>query len=514
MCYTCTSDDDRDCESNPSYTLACPWVSESETCKTQLSGNVTTRGCSSSLECDPTDYRNCRSCSTSECNAIDLVNRVDDGQHGLFQELPLKCHACAGEHCLHSLGPALECTLNLEQDCKTVFEEDGVTVRRRGCSDDVDDYEDRYCRENPSLCFTCKSNQCNDAWSTEEYVSCTFCNSTNNETCITNPKDSSLAQRQCKGQCLVSLSGQDLVRSCLDDKELFDRGDCSTDESGSNCASCSEGDCNTFAYPADRLSCHTCADASCLSSVSQSCLAYVQDDYCFAKYGTNGGVELMGCASSQNSSDLNQWQEENSLYTCQGNECNDYGRLPSEGECLSCDSSKTLQCAQDPTNSVISTISCHAPNSECIIRLEDGHTIRGCKSALTVTDSNACVANGTCSACSGAKCNVDIFPSDRRRCHICNSSADSDCSKNPNHLAVCPIYAANDGCITSYNNGLLRRGCASELECEIDNEDHCNKCNTDGCNTVELTGSAAGLSGIGLGLTILLAWSISSIQRL
>ncbi|KAH8327097.1 hypothetical protein KR074_002710 [Drosophila pseudoananassae] len=514
LCYTCTSEDDRDCESNPSYTLACPWVSETETCKTQLSGNVTTRGCSSSLECDPTDYRNCRSCSGSECNAIDLVNRVDDGQHGLFQELPLKCHACAGEHCLNSLGPALECTLNLEQDCKTVFEADGVTVRRRGCSDDVDDYEDRYCRQNPSLCFTCKSNQCNDAWSTEEYVGCTFCNSANNETCITNPKDSSLSQRQCKGQCLVSLSGQALVRSCLDDKELYDRGDCSTDESGTNCASCAEGNCNTFAYPADRLSCHSCADASCLSSVSQSCLAYVQDDYCFAKYGTNGGVELMGCASSQNSSDLNQWQEENSLYTCQGNECNDYSRLPSEGECLSCDSSKTLECAQDPTNSVISTISCHAPNSECIVRLEDGHTIRGCKSALTDTDSNACVANGTCAACSGAKCNVEIFPSDRRRCHICNSSADSDCTKNPNHLAVCPIYAANDGCVTSYKDGLLRRGCASELECEIDNEDHCNKCTTDGCNTVELTGSAPGLSGIGLGLTILLAWSISSFQRL
>ncbi|KAH8401800.1 hypothetical protein KR009_007921, partial [Drosophila setifemur] len=513
VCYSCTSADDSNCESNPSYKLACPWVSETETCKSSLSGNVTTRGCSSILDCDPNDFRNCRSCSGSECNAIDLANRVDDGQHGLYQDLPLKCHSCAGEHCLSSLGPAVTCSLNLEQDCKTVFEADGVTVRRRGCSDDVDDYEDRYCRQNPALCYTCKSNECNDAWATEEYVSCTYCNSASNESCIVEPTDSSLAKRQCRDQCLVALNGEALIRSCLDDKEQYDRSDCTTDESGTNCASCSGEGCNTFSYPADRLSCHYCADASCTSSKSQACLAYRSDDYCFAKYGTNGGVELMGCASSQNSSDLEQWLEENQLYSCQGSECNDYGRLPSEGECLSCDSSKTLQCAQDPTNAIISTISCHAPNSECIVRLDGGHTIRGCKSALSSSDSSACVANGSCSACSGAKCNVDIFPSDRRRCHICNSSADSECAKNPSYLAVCPIYAANDGCVSSYNNGLLRRGCASELECEIDNEDHCNKCSTDGCNTVELTGAAAGLSGLGLGLTILLAGLIGSIQR-
>ncbi|KAH8283473.1 hypothetical protein KR018_003428 [Drosophila ironensis] len=510
LCYTCTSADDRDCESYPSYALACPWVSETETCKTQLSGNVTTRGCSSSITCDISDFRNCRSCSGSECNAIDLANRVDDGQHGLFQDLPLKCHTCNGVHCLSSLGPAVTCTLNINQDCKTVFAPDGTTVRRRGCVDEVDNYQDVYCRQNPDLCFTCKSNECNDAWSTDEYISCTFCNSTSSESCIVDSTSSTLSQRKCKGQCMVALNGEGILRSCLDDKELYDRTDCTTDGSGTNCASCSEDDCNTFSFPADRLSCHSCADANCTSSKSQACLSYVQDDYCFARYGIDGGVELMGCASSQEQIDLDQWQEENRLYTCEGSGCNDYDRLPGEGECLSCDSSKTLQCAQEPTSDLISTISCHAPNSECIVRLEGGHTIRGCRSAISASDADGCVANGTCAACSGAKCNADIFPSDRRKCHICNSTADSECSKDPNSLAVCPIYAANQGCVTSYNNGLLQRGCASELECAIDNEDHCNKCYTDGCNTVQLTGSAAGLSGIGLGLTILLAWAISN----
>lgn len=513
MCYSCTSADDSTCESDPSYTLACPWVSETETCKTFLAGNVTTRGCSSSVECDSSDFRNCRSCSGSECNAIDLANRMDDGWHGAYQTLPLKCHSCAGKHCLSSLGPAVTCTLNSQQDCKIVFDADGVTVRRRGCSDDVDDYEDRYCRKNPELCFSCKSNECNDAWAASEFVSCTFCNSANNETCITDPTETGLGKRHCKGQCLVALSGEDLVRSCLDDKELYDRSDCTTDESGTNCASCSGAGCNTFSYPADRLSCHSCADATCSSSKAQACLAYRKEDYCFAKYGTNGAVELMGCASSQNSSSLEEWQEENKLFSCQGSECNDLSRLPNEGECLSCDSSKSLECAQDPT-AVTSSITCHAPNSECITRLENGHTIRGCKSALSNTASDTCTANGTCSVCSGAKCNAQVFPGNRRRCHICNSTANPDCAKQPNHQAVCPIYAAEDVCVTSFNNGLLRRGCASELECEIDSEDHCQKCSTDGCNTAELTGSAGALSGLGLGLTLLLAWCISYTQRL
>ncbi|EDW91184.1 uncharacterized protein LOC6530559 [Drosophila yakuba] len=513
VCYSCTSEDDSSCESDPSYTLACPWVSDTETCKTLLSGNVTTRGCSSIVECESSDFRNCRSCSGSECNAIDLANRVDDGQHGLYQTLPLKCHTCVGEHCLSSLGPAVTCSLNLEQDCKTVFEADGVSVRRRGCSDDVDDYEDRYCRKNPALCFTCKSNECNDAWSTAEYVSCTFCNSANKSSCITDPKESDLSTRSCKGQCLVALSGADLIRSCLDDKELYDRSDCSTDESGTNCATCSGAECNTFSYPADRLSCHTCADATCSSSRSQACLAYVSDDYCFAKYATDGGLELMGCASSQNDSSLEQWQQGNLLYSCQGSECNELSRLPAEGECLSCDSSKSLECAQDPTG-VLTTITCHAPNADCITRLVDGHTIRGCKSALSSAESSSCVADGTCSACSGAKCNAEIFPNNRRRCYICNSINDPLCAKHPQSVAVCPVYAANDECVTTFNDGVLRRGCASELECEIDNEDHCNKCATDGCNTVELTGSAGGLSGLGLGLTLIVAWLISSTQRL
>ncbi|EDW00880.1 GH20775 [Drosophila grimshawi] len=501
QCYTCTSSDDSSCVSNPTQAAACALLTDEETCQTSLDSNVTIRGCSSSVKCSASDYHNCRNCVGSKCNSIDLANRVDDGQHGLFQELPLKCHTCAGEHCLSSLGPAVKCTPNVEQDCKTVFELDGKIVRRRGCADDVDDYEDLYCRQNPTLCVKCKSNECNDAWNLEDLTTCIFCNSAKDSKCVTYPQSADLESRQCQGKCMVAMSGHDLVRSCLSDKELFDRTACTSDESGTNCATCDNGECNTFAYPADRLSCHVCTDANnCDTSRAESCAAYDKDDFCFAKY-KDGVVDIMGCASNQNSDDLDQWRSSNLLYECKTKDCNELTRLPSSGTCISCDSSKTPECAQSPTE-VSTTDTCHAPLADCVTRLENGHTIRGCLNSLASNEGDACVANGTCASCAGSKCNVDIFPINRRKCHICNSVANSDCAAEPNHLAICPIYAADDTCVSSRDaDGYIQRSCGSGLECEIDDEDHCQVCNTDGCNTVKFNGSAA-LSGIGLILTL------------
>ncbi|XP_034108700.1 uncharacterized protein LOC117570904 [Drosophila albomicans] len=510
-CYTCSSADDSSCESDPSRSSACPWVSQWETCQTNLQNNVTTRGCSSIILCDNDDYRNCRSCVGSECNSIDLANHVDDGQHGLFQALPLKCHTCEGDHCHNSLGPATECTRNVEQDCKTVFEEDGETVRRRGCSDDVDNYEDRYCRQHPELCFTCKSNECNDAWQVSEYTSCLYCNSESEDECVTYPQSTEVATRQCKGKCLVALlENKQLLRSCVDDKEAFDRAACSSDESGTNCATCEDGRCNTFSFPADRLSCHVCTGTGCTSSRTSACLAYDENDFCFAKYN-DGAVELMGCASSQNETDLEQWRLTNVLYECESADCNDLTRLPASGECIACDSSRTPNCAQSPSD-VETTVTCQAPLSDCVTRLENGNTIRGCLSSLSTTDGNACVANGTCASCAGGKCNLEVFPANRRRCHICNSVANSNCADDPNSLAICPVYAADDTCVATLgSDSYLQRGCGSQLECEVDDEDHCQVCSTDGCNTNKLNGAAT-IGGIGLVLTLVVSLIVSNFH--
>ncbi|XP_049306648.1 uncharacterized protein LOC105222439 [Bactrocera dorsalis] len=503
LCYTCSSEDDDSCQSNPTRLLACPFVTETEKCRTAVSNNITIRGCSSEILCDLND-RNCVSCNGSACNSIDLLNRAeDDGVHGLWQELPLRCHTCEGEHCLQSLGPAYQCTGNTAQDCATVFTTDG-DVKRRGCFDDVEIYEQRYCRENPHLCFSCKSNECNDVWNTTDYIECNFCTSDTNPLCSTDPQNANFTKRACNKECMVAIKGSQVIRSCLDDKELYHRNECRGDSD--ECSSCSTPNCNDFVYPEipeSDFSCHVCNDASCLTSVSQSC-ANATNDYCFAKY-ENGRPELLGCASSQSQSDLTAWEAEKKLYTCTEKDCNILSNLPTTGvQCVSCNSELTPACAQNPT-AVTATASCPALQTQCVTNLNNaGHTLRGCLSDLAQSDQAACVVNGTCSICIGDKCNNVLYPSNRLRCHICISSVDESCSKEPNHLQVCPIYSSTDQCVTRHDT-YTERGCKSQITCDVSDGQTCNICSGDGCNTVELTGGATVLSTVSLLTTLVFA---------
>ena len=369
---------------------------------TALSGNVTVRGCQSSIHCDANDSETCRFCFGSECNSIDLLNKKDDNYHGVWQDLPLACHTCEGDHCLHSLGPSVTCSSrNINQDCMTVFNEFGQ-VERRGCSDDVEDYKDLYCRLHPERCFRCKSNECNIAWSTEEYVNCTFCDSSNELLCVQNPEYSGFKTRKCYKQCMVALKGQQVIRSCLDDKEMWVQHQC---QSGSKeCLACNGNNCNKFTFPEDRLKCHVCTDSSCTNSVTQNCEIYTNGDYCFAKY-ENDLVDVMGCASSQNTSDLEKWAAEKKLYKCEGNDCNQLALLPKNGVCLSCNSSKTTNCAQNPLQ-VSTTEICLAINNECFTTIDEhGHTIRGC---VSNTEGEKCQISGNCDVCKGEQCNNQV----------------------------------------------------------------------------------------------------------
>ncbi|XP_073835559.1 uncharacterized protein [Musca autumnalis] len=502
QCFTCTSEEESNCESYPTSKSPCPVVNDYESCITAISGNVTVRGCKSDVYCDAGDSATCRSCFASECNSIDLVNKIDDDYHGVWQPLPLRCFTCEGEQCLSSLGSAETCSSrNINQDCMTVFKSNGQ-VDRRGCSDDVEDYSDLYCRQNPDLCFRCKSNECNVAWSVSEYVECAFCDSSKDILCTVNPSGSGFASRKCYKECMVAMTDQRVLRSCLDDKELRVQSECNESEN-TECASCSEANCNKFVFPLDRSKCHVCTGTSCTSSTGQYCEMYSKEDYCFAKY-ENGKVDLLGCASAQNASDLAQWEAQNKLYKCEGLDCNELSRLPSEGECLACDSSKTPNCVQNPTL-ITTTETCVAPNSQCVTRINsDGHTIRGCLSSLNETEQS-CIGAGTCSVCSGSKCNNEIFPANRRSCHICNSATEKDCISNPNNPLICPIYVNNDSCVSTLSeDGTIIRGCASQVTCDKDESDYCETCNFNNCNTGELKG-AASLTTQSLTLALLLA---------
>ncbi|XP_075154733.1 uncharacterized protein LOC142228233 [Haematobia irritans] len=484
QCFTCTSEEEPDCESFPTSKMACPIVSDTESCMTALSGNVTIRGCKSDIFCDASDVSTCRSCFGTECNSIDLYNKWDDGYHGMWQVLPLQCHTCVGEQCLYSLGPAITCSSrNINQDCMTVFNSLGE-VDRRGCSDDVEDYKDLYCRQNPELCFRCKSNECNSAWSVSEYVDCAFCDSSKNISCAIEPTDSGFGSRKCYKQCMVAMRDQQVIRSCLDDKELRVQQDCN---GGSECAMCTGEYCNTFVFPKDRLKCHVCDGESCNNSFGQYCYIYDNNDYCFAKY-ENGRPDLLGCVSSQNASDIVEWTEQNKLHKCKGNDCNELSRLPPTTECLACDSNKTPQCSQNPLG-VTTAETCNSPNDQCVTYINlEGHTIRGCLSKLNESEQS-CIGAGTCAACAGSKCNKEVFPINRLSCHICNSVADEYCATSPYNPLICLVYDANDSCVTSFGaDGVVTRGCSSQVVCG--DSDQCEICHTDNCNTIPLKDSA------------------------
>ncbi|XP_037949168.1 uncharacterized protein LOC119680432 [Teleopsis dalmanni] len=505
QCYSCTTNEDPECESYPTRQMACPFVRDSEACVTSLSINTTVRGCSSQIYCDANDKQTCRSCFGDTCNGIDLRNKVDDGYHGMWQSLPLRCHACAGEHCKHSLGPAQACTGNIEQDCMTVFNVNGDIIRR-GCTDDVDDYEDLHCRLNPELCFKCKSNECNIAWNLTDYVQCTFCNSSENALCVTNANSDALTSRSCYKECLVALQNGNLVRSCLDDKELMVQHVCRENENGKECASCDNNSCNRFTFPSDRLRCHTCEDAAlCKETIVQDCVKYDEKDFCFAKY-VKGNVNLSGCGSSQSSSDLETWENNLSLYKCNGNECNGLERLPLNNFCVGCDSSKTLNCTESIEFDTF--VDCFAPHSECMTTINsDGDTIRGCLYDLDKLEQDSCVAAGTCASCTGPACNSELFPVNRRKCHVCNSVANSNCIDSPNSVKVCAKYVANDKCVTKKDDdGYVQRGCESDFTttCDVNNEKNCEICAQDGCNIADMS-DAVGAIQSSVFMTLLLA---------
>lgn len=410
MCYACSSDEDLACESFPWTARPCPVVEETESCVTALSNNITVRDCKSYVYCDSTDTKTCRSCFGTKCNSIDLFNKIDDGLHGVWQELPLRCHTCMGDECIHSLGPALNCsTRNIYQDCMTVFDHSG-NVWRRGCSDDVEDYEDHFCRLNPDLCFKCKSNECNMVWSTNAYVKCVFCNSEADASCTTNPESDDFEIRKCHQECMVVMNDNQIIRSCLDDKELPHRQACRLGENNTDCAACTSDGCNNFVFPSDRLKCYMCDDSTpCPLASSKYCEIYDDNDSCFAKFD-DGKVDLMGCVSTLNSSDLDDWTEQNIFYQCEGSECNEISRLPSGVKCISCDSGQTPDCAQQP-DLIETTQDCKAPNDICVTRILEGRTLRGCFAQLNSAEQK-CVETETCHKCKGDNCNNQVGKKD------------------------------------------------------------------------------------------------------
>ncbi|XP_055920202.1 uncharacterized protein LOC129951877 [Eupeodes corollae] len=494
QCYSCSSETDPDCEDIPTKLSSCPYVRDSEKCVTALGGNRTERGCTSQLLCDTTDKSTCRHCSSSGCNTLNLIDRKEDKNHGMWQNLPLKCHNCTGFGCSNSLGPAVACLDGEQQDCMTVFNERGKVVRR-GCAFEVEDEKDLYCRKNPNNCISCKSNECNDAFDLNDFETCAYCNSETDASCVTRPERGSFDARKCQNGCMaasfIAANGTtQVIRTCLDDKEIQDRHKCSGEfEANSDCSSCSGDNCNLFKYPKDRLTCNVCEGSNCADKNEEYCAAYIKNDKCYAKY-ENNEVELSGCSSDIDELALQEWREKNQLYECSSDNCNVKDGLPVSKSCVACDSSKDVECATHPSI-INSTEICNAPITECMMRITSNTvTQRGCLNRLAYNEQAVCGASGSelCETCDGNKCNTKIYPSGRRSCYICQSDKHDNCVKDPTMISICPNYSQNNQCVTKFDGKITERGCTTELTCDVNDDEHCRICNIDGCNTHQLDG--------------------------
>lgn len=283
-------------------------------------------------------------------------------------------------------------------------------VQYRGCSDNVRNYMDLYCRKNPEYCFECKSNQCNDAWHRNEYKDCVFCDSRKDIRCNIAPNSTDLATRKCKGNCMTTLieDNQYVMRSCLDDKDLQEHSKCVSNNPDADCISCQDENCNNLVYPEDRLKCYHCDSIeSCRKSELQLCTNYNKADKCFAKFSENQ-IEKMGCVSMLNNNELDEWSSQHQLFTCEGDACNKDIPVIAPESCIKCDSKDDPKCAQNPSE-VMSKELCPYSIDKCITKLtNDGHTIRGCLDP-TLHNVEECTKTGECNTCNTNDCNNEVI---------------------------------------------------------------------------------------------------------
>lgn len=491
-CHQCSSDTNPNCgKDNQGH--VCPIYNQDETCVSSWIEGVTYRGCGSELQCDESDASKCKVCKSDHCNTHELEgepegSETDIGEPGLWQDLPLNCYKCEGSNCDDNVLLSM-CNNNNLQVCTTVYGADG-TVQKRGCSDEVQANHSDYCKQRPDKCISCKSNGCNIDNAENDHVECAFCNSEKNHNCALGATNTT---RKCHKACMTALypvSSTDpnpsyaLSRSCLNDKEIDDHEKCQ----GEHCSQCSTDNCNNRKFPENRLTCHRCQGDNCESPTSEICGNYRANDVCFTLIDETNSIIQKGCGSDLLSPYIDELLKTKKFYTCEGDNCNSFDKVPQTEYCTLCNSKTDPFCATDPLN-VGSDTKCDVQGyNQCYSRvLVDGHTERGCLSSLEGDEFVGCLRNNslTCQSCVGEHCNQDIYPVSRVSCHECSSDINGACTSTPDSSSVCLLYDANQFCYSSKEGSITTRGCGDESKCT---GEKCNTCRGNDCNTIDFTG--------------------------
>lgn len=115
------------------------------------------------------------------------------------------------------------------------------------------------------------------------------------------------------------------------------------------------------------------------------------------------------------------------------------------------------------------------------------------------------VESETCQVCQllsigSTACNMEVFPSNRLSCYICDGERNSTCANlNRNddvslHAQICPIFRNEDSCFSTRAGGNVTRGCASSVPRGRCDHGVCGFCRGPNCNSAEFDALSSAFS--------------------
>ncbi|EDS31677.1 conserved hypothetical protein [Culex quinquefasciatus] len=472
-CEYCSSVFDTNCITAPNSPVQCPAptteVSADAQCYTRVIGSVTERGCLGSatdaLACDSTE--NCQTCAIENGAACNKA---------IFPTDRIQCVVgnTADQYCPNPADSCVQIANN------------GETITKK-CQSSMTAAEVSFCEANSNKCDFCWANNCNQQAITFNYLECFSCESTVDGHCTTNPSAITTVDHCTTCATLFSTSTNALKRGCLQSLTAAEQAQCAAGDS--SCSTCTTNRCNGVVFPADRLSCYSCAQGECHSHDGISveyCGHYSQGDSCVTRLDSSGKVTWMGCLSSLSSAVVTTCNgNANLCRKCSTANCNEPGKVLASGSCVQCISSTDPDCVEAASNFVVQP--CNDPqNSACYSRLTStGATERGCFSDLDSTSKTRCQAGTDCRMCSTrARCNSLEFPI-QIKCFQCDSTTTPECKNaqlgTPSN---CPAYNTANKCFTvvQENGDTVRKCGTGTRDATCGSSKSCEQCLFSGCN--------------------------------
>ena len=430
FCIECSSEDDpeclkvgsqqeRRCSTNQCFTM----FSQQ---RDQDYGRHIERGCLADL---PTTTSctapNCISCNGKNCN------------NKLFPDNRISCKICRMESC-HLGAVDKICNQYIENEaCLSYFNEENEVIYRE-CYADAPLGTRKMCDDETNInCKKCHGSLCN----IDNKRPGNKCYKCKGLECF-NPNPS--FEVNCMSECFVGIneSGEPW-RDCADAVE--NSKNCGVTDL--TCLKCNEDYCNGILYPTlNRLTCIKCLNGDCetLNTVTEFCEKLHVDERCVTVFDNSNSIVERGCSSTiQNPSACDG---NSNCVTCDFDECNVATSAAEKYQCVSCNSNDDPKCVSNPKETDISSCRVNTCYSRLLGKTEIGqHIARGC-----YTEVSECSSPG-CEACTGGRCNSNLFPADRNSCYQCS---EEHCALGHLHEKQCTIYNQNDkDCVTVYGEG-------------------------------------------------------------